>query len=173
MKGKIISLGAVVFMALTSAWAADVAGKWTATVPGGQGQGESTITLALNVDGEKLTGTLNNTQAPGDVQIAEGKVTGDEISLSLMRDIAGTPTKAGGREKSPETRLSSRGLLRERPVQAAEAVAVPRQRSLPGAQSRNSAGLDKRKGRTTSNRTPFFIFVNLDAYWAGRKFRAR
>ena len=93
MKGKIISLGAVVLMALTSAWAADVAGKWTATVPGAQGQGESTVTLALTVDGEKLTGTLNNTQAPGDVQIAEGKVSGDEISFSLTRDIGGTQTK--------------------------------------------------------------------------------
>ena len=93
MKGKVISLCAVVLLALTSAWAADVAGKWTATVPGAQGQGESTITFVLKVDGEKLSGTLNNTQAPGDVQIAEGKVSGDEISFSLTRDIGGTQTK--------------------------------------------------------------------------------
>ena len=79
--------------ALTSAWAADVAGKWTATVPGARGQGESTITFVLSVDGEKLTGTINNTQTPGDVQIAEGKVAGEEISFSLTRDIGGTPTK--------------------------------------------------------------------------------
>jgi hypothetical protein len=91
MKSKVISICAVVLLAVTSAWAADAAGKWTATVPGAQG--ESTITLVLKVEGEKLTGTLNNTQAPGDVQIAEGKVTGDEISFSLMRDIGGTQTK--------------------------------------------------------------------------------
>ena len=45
------------------------------------------------MNGEKLTGTLNNTQAPGDVQIAEGKVSGEEISFSLTRDIGGTQTK--------------------------------------------------------------------------------
>jgi hypothetical protein len=94
MKGKvIISVCAFVLLALSSAWAADVAGKWTATIPAAQGQGESTITFVLKMDGEKLTGTVNNTQAPGDVQIAEGKVSGDEISFSLMRDIGGTSTK--------------------------------------------------------------------------------
>jgi hypothetical protein len=83
MIGRIISLGAVVLLSLvTSAWAADVAGKWTATVPGAAGQGESTI-----------TGTLNNTQAPGDVQISEGKITGDDISFSITRDIGGAQTK--------------------------------------------------------------------------------
>jgi len=93
MKGRVISVGVVVLCALTSAWAADVAGKWTATVAGAPGQGESTITLNLKVDGEKLTGTINNTQAPGDVQIADGKVAGEEISFSLTRDIGGAQTK--------------------------------------------------------------------------------
>jgi hypothetical protein len=40
------------------------------------------------MDGEKLTGTLNNSQAPGDVELNEGKVSGDEVSFSLMRNIA-------------------------------------------------------------------------------------
>jgi hypothetical protein len=94
MIGRIISLGAVVLLSLvTSAWAADVAGKWTATVPGAAGQGESTITFVLKADGETLTGTLNNTQAPGDVQISEGKITGDDISFSITRDIGGAQTK--------------------------------------------------------------------------------
>jgi len=93
MKGKVVSIGAVVLLALTSAWAADVAGKWTATIPGARGQAESTITLVFKMDGENLAGTVNNTQAPGDVQIADGKVSGDDISFSLMRDIGGTQTK--------------------------------------------------------------------------------
>jgi hypothetical protein len=91
MRGKIISVCAMVLLALAPAWAADVAGKWIAQVPGPQGNTE--ITLVFKVDGEKLTGTLNNPQAPGDVEINEGKISGDEISFSLMRNIGGTDTK--------------------------------------------------------------------------------
>jgi hypothetical protein len=86
MRGKIILLSAIVLLALTSAWAADVNGKWIAHVPGVQGQGDSDIALMFKVDGEKLTGTLNNSQAPGDVELNEGKVSGDDISFSLMRN---------------------------------------------------------------------------------------
>jgi hypothetical protein len=84
MRGKIIWVGAIVLWALTSAWAADVAGKWVAHVPGPQG--DSDITLVLKVDGEKLKGTLNNSIAPGDVEINEGKISGDDVSFSLMRN---------------------------------------------------------------------------------------
>jgi hypothetical protein len=105
MKSKVISLCVVVLLTITSAWAADANGKWTATVPGAGGQGASTITLDLKVDGEKLTGTLNNTQAPGDVQIAEGKVAGDEVSFSLTRDIGGTQTKVLWKGKIAEDEI--------------------------------------------------------------------
>jgi hypothetical protein len=87
MKGKIFSVCAMVLLALTSARAADVAGKWVAKVPGAQGQGDSDVTLVLKVDGNNLTGTLNNSLVPGDVEINEGKISGDEISFSLMRTI--------------------------------------------------------------------------------------
>ena len=86
MRGRIISVGAIVLLALTSALAADVNGKWVAHVPGAQGQGDSDIALVFKEDGEKLTGTLNNSQAPGDVELNEGRVRGDEISFSLMRN---------------------------------------------------------------------------------------
>src|SRR5437764_14096352 len=87
MRGKIISVGAIILLALTSAWAAEVAGNWVAHVPGAQGQGDGDITLVFKVDGEKLTGTLNNSQQPGDVELNEGNISGDEISFSLMRKI--------------------------------------------------------------------------------------
>jgi hypothetical protein len=90
MKGKVLSVGAIVLFAValfgvTSASAQSVAGRWTAKAPGAQG--ESDITLVLKVDGSTVTGTLNNSQVPGDVEIKEGKVTGDEVSFSLMRTI--------------------------------------------------------------------------------------
>jgi len=89
MKGKIISVVAMVLLAVTSAWAADVAGKWTAKVPAAQGQGESEITLVFKMDGDKLSGTINNSLAPGDVELQESKVTGDEVTFSLKRNIGG------------------------------------------------------------------------------------
>ena len=92
MNGKVLSIGAIVLFAValfgvTPASAQNVAGRWTAKVPGAQGQAESDLTLVLKVDGSTVTGTLNNSQVPGDVEIKEGKVTGDEISFSLMRTI--------------------------------------------------------------------------------------
>ena len=90
LRHRIVPAGAIVLLALTSAWAADVAGKWTAHVPAAQGQGESDITLVFNVAGDTLTGTLNNSLVPGDVEIKEGKISGDEVSFSLMRNIGGT-----------------------------------------------------------------------------------
>ena len=90
MTRRIISTGAFVVLTVTSAWAADVAGKWTARVPAAQGQAESEITLVFKVADDKLTGTLNNSVMAGDVEIKDGKVTGDEVSFSLMRNIGGT-----------------------------------------------------------------------------------
>ena len=92
MKGKIISVAAIMLLAVTSIWAADVAGKWTAHIPGAQGQGDSDITLLLKVMDDKLTGTLNNSAQPGDVEIKDGKITGDEVSFSLVRKIGTADT---------------------------------------------------------------------------------
>jgi hypothetical protein len=91
MMSKIISISFIVLLALASAMAADVTGKWTATIPGGQG--DSTVTLVFKADGNNLTGTLNNTQMPGEVAISEGKISGDNISFSLMRKIGETEMK--------------------------------------------------------------------------------
>jgi hypothetical protein len=80
-------------LAAVPALAADVAGKWTGQVPAAQGQAESVITFVFKVDGDNLTGTINNSQQPGDVELKEGKVTGDDITFSLTRNIGGTDTK--------------------------------------------------------------------------------
>lgn len=94
MKRHVISVAAIVLLTLTSARAADIAGKWTGKIPGGPGApGESDVTLVLKVDGNVVTGTLNNSAAPGDVEIQEGKTSGDDISFSLMRKIGDTETK--------------------------------------------------------------------------------
>jgi hypothetical protein len=55
--------------------AADASGKWTAEVPGRNGN--QTLTFNLTAAGGSLTGTI--TTARGDTPIAEGKVDGDTI----------------------------------------------------------------------------------------------
>ena len=58
-------------------FAADVTGKWTAMVPGRNGEQETTFTLKQ--DGATLTGTVTGRQ--GDRPISDGKVSGDSISF--------------------------------------------------------------------------------------------
>ena len=77
-------LVATLFFALTSvaALAADFNGKWTAEIPSRQG-GTMTNTFTFKVDGSKLTGSLSTQM--GDVDIANGKVDGDNISFDVVR----------------------------------------------------------------------------------------
>lgn len=62
-----------------AAFAAGIDGKWTAQVPGRNGQARET-TFTFKADGEKLTGTVAGRQ--GDNPIAEGKIAGDTITFS-------------------------------------------------------------------------------------------
>jgi len=66
--------------------AADVSGKWAGDVSTPDGQSIS-LTLNLKVDGDKLTGTI--TGPTGDVEITEGKTTGDTLSFVLSVDAGG------------------------------------------------------------------------------------
>ncbi|MFC1838179.1 hypothetical protein ACFL1N_01260 [Thermodesulfobacteriota bacterium] len=94
MKGKFISIGIISLLVLvTSAWAADINGKWVAKAPGGQGGGESEVTLIFKAEGKKLTGTLNNTLMPGEVAIEEGMIDGDKVSFSLKRNFGQSDMK--------------------------------------------------------------------------------
>lgn|SRR5574341_12292 len=72
------------------AWAADVNGKWTAQVPGRQGNAQET-TFTFKVEGDKLTGTMSGRQ--GDTPIADGKISGDEISFTVTRERQGATIK--------------------------------------------------------------------------------
>ena len=91
MRGKAWMGGAVLALAIaTSAFAADVAGKWKAQYqsPDGQ-QRESTFTFA--VSGETLTGTVAS--AMGEAKIEEGKVSGDTITFTITRNFQGNDVK--------------------------------------------------------------------------------
>ncbi|MBI1764898.1 MAG: hypothetical protein HYR56_26100 [Acidobacteria bacterium] len=91
MKTRIASLSACFVLALlTVAWAADVNGKWTAEVPGRQGAMQ-TMTMTFKAEGSKLTGTVSGQQ--GDTAISDGKVEGNDISFTVVREFNGNSIK--------------------------------------------------------------------------------
>jgi hypothetical protein len=71
-------------------WATDVNGKWTAQVSGRDGLRQD-ITFTFKVEGHKLTGMVSGRQ--GDTPIADGKISGDEISFAVTRERQGATIK--------------------------------------------------------------------------------
>jgi opacity protein-like surface antigen len=91
MKIRVILFAATLLMiCATLAWAADVTGKWTAQVPGRNGEMRET-TFNFKVAGEKLAGTVSGPQ--GDIPISDGKVTADEISFVVTMSFGGNEVK--------------------------------------------------------------------------------
>src|SRR5262249_45491909 len=76
--------------ALTADWAEDVTGKWVAQVPGQNGQTRE-VTMNLKAEGDKLTGSISGRQ--GDTPIADGKISGSDISFSVTRNFQGNSIK--------------------------------------------------------------------------------
>ena len=87
-----LAVSSVVFflIGVSSAFAADVTGKWTAEVPGRGGQTRE-VTMNLKASGDALTGTMSGPQ--GDIEISDGKVSGDEISFNVTREFQGNSMK--------------------------------------------------------------------------------
>jgi hypothetical protein len=81
---------AFVLAATLVAQAADISGKWTAQVPGRDGQTRET-TFTLKAEGEKLTGTTSGRN--GDVPITDGTIKGDAIAFTVVMNFQGTDVK--------------------------------------------------------------------------------
>jgi hypothetical protein len=91
MKSRLLlwTVASVVLIACVAV-AADVTGKWTASVPGRGGNTQET-TFNFKVEGDKLTGTVSGMQ--GDNPISDGKVSGDDISFSQKLNVQGNDVK--------------------------------------------------------------------------------
>jgi len=88
---KLATLGFLLGILTLTALAADISGKWVAQVPGRGGQTrESTFTF--KADGDTLTGTVSGPRGQ-EVQISDGKITGDEISFSQTMEFNGNTMK--------------------------------------------------------------------------------
>jgi hypothetical protein len=69
-----------------AALAADFNGKWTADVPGRNGNTQ-TVNFDFHVDGTTLTGKVSTMR--GDMDITNGKVDGDNISFDQVMNFNG------------------------------------------------------------------------------------
>jgi hypothetical protein len=90
MKRRILLLAITLLTFTLALWSADISGKWTAQVPGRSGNMRE-VTFMLKASGENLTGTMSGRN--GDIQIADGKVSGDDISFSVTQDFGGNSVK--------------------------------------------------------------------------------
>ncbi|MDQ6665033.1 MAG: hypothetical protein M3Z23_11635 [Acidobacteriota bacterium] len=86
MKNLTLAVLALLGTFAFAASAADVTGKWTADMPGRQGN-TMTATFDLKADGDKLTGTVS-TQA-GENPIEDGKISGNDLSFKQKMSFNG------------------------------------------------------------------------------------
>jgi hypothetical protein len=77
-------------VALVALWAADATGKWTGEMQGRNGN-TMNVSLNLKADGAKLTGTVGGQN--GDTEISDGKVDGDSVSFTVVREFNGNQIK--------------------------------------------------------------------------------
>ena len=70
---------------------ADPTGTWTWSQPGRGGGPDRTNSITLKLDGDKLTGKMTSPGRGGgpnvETEITNGKVTGDEVSFTVVREI--------------------------------------------------------------------------------------
>jgi hypothetical protein len=81
-----ITVAAMAATIAMTAFAADVSGKWTGQMPGRNGQTRE-VTYTFKADGDKLTGTMSLAQ--GEIEIKEGKISGDNISFKVPVEFGG------------------------------------------------------------------------------------
>ncbi len=82
--------GTLFITAALAAFAADPTGKWAASMPGRNGN-TMTMNFDLKADGDKLTGSVSGMR--GDTPITDGKIDGDNVSFSVVREYNGNQMK--------------------------------------------------------------------------------
>ncbi len=71
---------------------ADPSGNWTWTMPGRNGGPDRKITLKLKAEGDKVTGKIGMPARDGqtrEVEIKDGKLNGNELSFTVVREFNG------------------------------------------------------------------------------------
>lgn len=87
---KFLQFGILFAVAALALLAADPTGKWVASIPGRDGT-PRTVTFNLKADGANVTGSVSGMN--GDTDISDGKVDGDNVSFSVVREFNGNSFK--------------------------------------------------------------------------------
>lgn len=77
---RLMLVATMMLLAALGSAAADLNGKWTAQIPGRDGNMVET-TFVFKAAGAALTGTMSNQW--GDREISDGKVAGDDVSFNV------------------------------------------------------------------------------------------
>lgn len=83
MKIRMLAMGLIASLAALPALAADIDGKWNASVD--TPQGALVLVFEFKADGEKLSGTISNDMM-GNLPISEGTVKGNDVTFKLSID---------------------------------------------------------------------------------------
>jgi len=81
----------ILLVAIGTAIAADITGKWNGEVQGRGGQTRP-VTFNLKQDGGQLTGSMVGPQGR-ELPIADGKVSGDQVSFTVTMEFNGNTVK--------------------------------------------------------------------------------
>jgi hypothetical protein len=110
MKLRSYALGLASVLATLPALAADIDGKWNATVDGGPA-GPVELVFELKAEGEKLTGNMSAAMLPAPTPISDGMIKGDDVSFKLsLSMMEGAPPLViiyTGKLKGDELNLNS------------------------------------------------------------------
>ncbi|MCU1293935.1 MAG: hypothetical protein JWP08_2785, partial [Bryobacterales bacterium] len=74
-----------------SLWASDPNGKWTGEFPGAQGNTVHSV-ITLKAEGDAVTGSVEGMRG-GETAISDGKVNGEDIVFSVVREWQGQQFK--------------------------------------------------------------------------------
>jgi hypothetical protein len=92
IKASLCGLVALGFLSQAQAADKKADGTYTFTVPGRNGGADRKMTLMLKTEGEKLTGKLSFEGQNGqtrETEITDGKLKGDEVSFTVVREFNG------------------------------------------------------------------------------------
>jgi hypothetical protein len=108
-----VVVAAALGLEMATAMAAEIDGTWVGTV------GQSEITFVFKAEGSKLTGTLDNSVMPGATPIKDGKINGQDISFSVIRNLNNAEAKVEwtGKLVGEELRLQRAGVAGNAPAE--------------------------------------------------------
>jgi hypothetical protein len=92
MRKLLLSLLAIsLFLGVVASAAENPTGKWTAQVPGRDGQTRET-TFTFKLEGDKVTGSMSGMQG-AEIPISDGKMTGDTLTFVISMERGGNTMK--------------------------------------------------------------------------------